>query len=300
MAKGGAGAPQDASGVASAVQNFLNSVISMTGWGARGAWLARRQWVGTVEMRDPARGQGAVWSTAQLCDSWRSFVLSQTPLIPSKRYGGTAAQQQTDALRSSVAAQFAAEGAAVGSPSADPRAPPPAPPPQLALPDAAPAAVAAPQGGGASVSGVSGASSEASDDDDKERFKLGQAAAAAEGSGASQPGAGSAHAQHGHHHHHHHHGGAHHHGGGAGGVGQQGSGLLLKDAFLVFRALCKLSIRTSDSATVQDPTAVRGKVGHGRCGRGNGAGALLARPRLGRRAAGQPRAARHKLGAAQV
>ncbi len=33
--------------------------------------------------------------------------------------------------------------------------------------------------------------------------------------------------------------------------------LLNKDAFLVFRALCKLSIRTSDSATVQDPTAVR-------------------------------------------
>lgn len=37
--------------------------------------------------------------------------------------------------------------------------------------------------------------------------------------------------------------------------------VLQKDAFLVFRALCKLSIRTSDTATVQDPTAVRGKVG---------------------------------------
>jgi hypothetical protein len=28
----------------------------------------------------------------------------------------------------------------------------------------------------------------------------------------------------------------------------------------VFRALCKLSIRTSDSVTISDPTAVRGKV----------------------------------------
>eukprot|EP00798_Chlamydomonas_sp_ICE-L_P022401 gene22401-29513_t len=36
--------------------------------------------------------------------------------------------------------------------------------------------------------------------------------------------------------------------------------LMRKDAFLVFRALCKLSIRTSDAATVMDPTAVRGKV----------------------------------------
>ncbi|GFH13961.1 brefeldin A-inhibited guanine nucleotide-exchange 2-like, partial [Haematococcus lacustris] len=36
--------------------------------------------------------------------------------------------------------------------------------------------------------------------------------------------------------------------------------VLEKDAFLVFRALCKLSIRTSDTATAQDPTAVRGKV----------------------------------------
>ena len=39
------------------------------------------------------------------------------------------------------------------------------------------------------------------------------------------------------------------------------SNMLHKDAFLVFRALCKLSIRTSDSAAVQDPTAVR-CVGH--------------------------------------
>jgi hypothetical protein len=37
--------------------------------------------------------------------------------------------------------------------------------------------------------------------------------------------------------------------------------VLQKDGFLVFRALCKLSIRTSDSATVSDPTAIRGKVG---------------------------------------
>ncbi len=44
------------------------------------------------------------------------------------------------------------------------------------------------------------------------------------------------------------------------------SGLLQKDAFLVFRALCKLSIRTSDSNTAQDPTAVRWA--------GGGAGAL--------------------------
>lgn len=44
-----------------------------------------------------------------------------------------------------------------------------------------------------------------------------------------------------------------------GGI-SQGKALLLKDAFLVFRALCKLSIRTSDSVTISDPTAVRGKV----------------------------------------
>ncbi|EFJ50436.1 hypothetical protein VOLCADRAFT_80189 [Volvox carteri f. nagariensis] len=36
--------------------------------------------------------------------------------------------------------------------------------------------------------------------------------------------------------------------------------VLQRDAFLVFRALCKLSIRTNDSATSNDPTAVRGKV----------------------------------------
>jgi brefeldin A-inhibited guanine nucleotide-exchange protein len=42
--------------------------------------------------------------------------------------------------------------------------------------------------------------------------------------------------------------------------------LLHKDAFLVFRALCKLSIRTSDVVTVSDPTAVRGKVSMYRVG----------------------------------
>eukprot|EP00879_Flechtneria_rotunda_P009955 GHRR01010411.1.p1 GENE.GHRR01010411.1~~GHRR01010411.1.p1 ORF type:complete len:1258 (+),score=566.72 GHRR01010411.1:286-4059(+) len=57
---------------------------------------------------------------------------------------------------------------------------------------------------------------------------------------------------------------------GAKGVGSLGTGgmaglspvasVLLKDALLVFRALCKLSIRTSDSVTVSDPTAVRGKL----------------------------------------
>ena len=36
--------------------------------------------------------------------------------------------------------------------------------------------------------------------------------------------------------------------------------VLAKDAFLVFRALCKLSIRSSESSTGSDPTAVRGKV----------------------------------------
>ncbi|GIM16144.1 hypothetical protein Vretimale_18795 [Volvox reticuliferus] len=36
--------------------------------------------------------------------------------------------------------------------------------------------------------------------------------------------------------------------------------VLQRDAFLVFRALCKLSIRTNDSATANDPTSVRGKV----------------------------------------
>lgn len=48
---------------------------------------------------------------------------------------------------------------------------------------------------------------------------------------------------------------------GAAATVSQGRALLLKDAFLVFRALCKLSIRTSDSVTITDPTAVRGKVG---------------------------------------
>ncbi len=37
-------------------------------------------------------------------------------------------------------------------------------------------------------------------------------------------------------------------------------GILQKDAFLVFRALCKLSVRSSETATGTDPTAVRGKV----------------------------------------
>jgi len=36
--------------------------------------------------------------------------------------------------------------------------------------------------------------------------------------------------------------------------------LLAKDAFLVFRALCKLSIRTADAAAHTDLTALRGKA----------------------------------------
>lgn len=36
---------------------------------------------------------------------------------------------------------------------------------------------------------------------------------------------------------------------------------LQKDAFLVFRALCKLSVRASETATGTDMTAIRGKVG---------------------------------------
>jgi hypothetical protein len=46
----------------------------------------------------------------------------------------------------------------------------------------------------------------------------------------------------------------------AGRGGELKVSVLQKDGFLVFRALCKLSIRTSDSATVSDPTAIRGKV----------------------------------------
>ena len=38
------------------------------------------------------------------------------------------------------------------------------------------------------------------------------------------------------------------------------SAVLAKDAFLVFRALCKLSTRSSESSTGTDPTAIRGKV----------------------------------------
>ena len=36
--------------------------------------------------------------------------------------------------------------------------------------------------------------------------------------------------------------------------------VLAKDAFLVFRALCKLSIRTADATTHTDLTALRGKA----------------------------------------
>ena len=36
--------------------------------------------------------------------------------------------------------------------------------------------------------------------------------------------------------------------------------MLAKDAFLVFRALCKLSTRSSESSAGADPTAIRGKV----------------------------------------
>eukprot|EP00198_Chlamydomonas_reinhardtii_P005607 XP_001694943.1 SEC7/BIG-like ARF-guanine nucleotide exchange factor [Chlamydomonas reinhardtii] len=36
--------------------------------------------------------------------------------------------------------------------------------------------------------------------------------------------------------------------------------VLQRDAFLVFRALCKLSIRTNDATSANDPSAVRGKV----------------------------------------
>lgn len=40
------------------------------------------------------------------------------------------------------------------------------------------------------------------------------------------------------------------------------SAVLQKDAFLVFRALCKLSIKTADGGQGADPMALRGKVGH--------------------------------------
>ncbi|CAD7702431.1 unnamed protein product [Ostreobium quekettii] len=43
-------------------------------------------------------------------------------------------------------------------------------------------------------------------------------------------------------------------------TGDARSTVLQKDAFLVFRALCKLSIRTSPDSSVLDSTAVRGKV----------------------------------------
>ena len=48
----------------------------------------------------------------------------------------------------------------------------------------------------------------------------------------------------------------------SGRQGQVGHGVLQKDAFLVFRALCKLSIRTSDGTTGTDLTSIRGKVLH--------------------------------------
>lgn len=40
------------------------------------------------------------------------------------------------------------------------------------------------------------------------------------------------------------------------------SAVLQKDAFLVFRALCKLSIKTADGGQGADPMAIRGKVRH--------------------------------------
>ena len=36
--------------------------------------------------------------------------------------------------------------------------------------------------------------------------------------------------------------------------------MLQRDAFLAFRALCRLSMRSADSATGLDPPALRGKV----------------------------------------
>ncbi|KIZ07158.1 Brefeldin A-inhibited guanine nucleotide-exchange protein 2, partial [Monoraphidium neglectum] len=213
LAKGGMAAPQDASGVTPAVQNFLNSVISMTGCARLMLELASR---GTYP-------------------SWR-------------QYGGPTAQQQADALRSSVAAQFTeqqGEGGAPGGPSAATPSQPPGPPPQLAPPSPPPPTAAADEGGAAAAAagpaGASSASSEASEEDDRERFKLAAAparAAASDAQGKAEGGGGTA---QGHSSHH-------------------SAGLLLKDAFLVFRALCKLSIRTSDSATVLDPTAARGKL----------------------------------------
>jgi hypothetical protein len=169
----------------------------------------------------------------------------------TRSYGAPSAAQQAEALRSSVAAQFSDPGG-LGSPTASgalPGPPPDAAP--AAVLDLGPAAAAAAQpaqhgprpAGGSDSSESSG---EEDDEDGGERFKLGPdgplqgvvvapglGGGAARGRGVGRP--------HGHHHEH--------------------AGLLLKDAFLVFRALCKLSIRTSDSATVQDPTALRGKVG---------------------------------------
>lgn len=56
LAKGGMAAPQDASGVTPAVQNFLNSVISMTGCArlmlelaSRGTYPSWRQWAICME-----------------------------------------------------------------------------------------------------------------------------------------------------------------------------------------------------------------------------------------------------------
>jgi hypothetical protein len=168
--------------------------------------------------------------------------LNHAPTHPNRHpnsYGGPSAQQQADALRSSVAAQFTEPtGAAAANPAA-------APPPSS---DAA--AASAPQLP-PPTPGPTSDTDDDDDDDDKERFNLAAVAAAADSTtmitaAARDGGAG----------------GRGKGGGGGGGHHQEGS-VLLRDAFLVFRALCKLSIRTSDSATLQDPTAVRGKVRRG-------------------------------------
>jgi hypothetical protein len=164
--------------------------------------------------------------------------------ILSRRYGAPSAAQQAEALRSSVAAQFS-EPVGPGSPTSASAGGAPPPPAGEAL-NAAAAAAGGPGDRPAGGSESSDSSGEEDDDDAGERFKLGpdgplQGAVAPGSGGAAALATGRGAGPRPHHHHHH-------------------EGLLLKDAFLVFRALCKLSTRTSDSATVQDPTAVRGKV----------------------------------------
>jgi brefeldin A-inhibited guanine nucleotide-exchange protein len=221
----------DISGMTAAVQGFLNNVVAAAGYGA------------ATETPEQLKQSVA----AAIIGPRHSMELPEglAPAAAATGAPAAAAGGSGGGAGSAGATAAALDGVSSSDEEEDEKN-------TFHLAPATSSEVAAAAGGSGSSSGTAAGSSDAT------HLGNGNAAAAARGGAPSQPADGSsaassssskpsvklAHAG----------------SSGASSAFNQGKALLLKDAFLVFRALCKLSIRTSDTLTISDPTAVRGKV----------------------------------------